>query len=177
MPENKQGKWIYAAVISVIIGFLIGLLVFSGSGYDKGYTAGKDSVVIPACTPANFDNCKAYSIPVDANSCGVLGFAIPIVCNKTIETDYLGIAIDDFMDKVDHRDELQTCNGTEYDRDQIAIKTIYDSYSVEYGEDDEYTVNFEVKLKYLDKDTEDKCYNTYDISIFYKPDEKPVVSY
>lgn len=175
MPENKQGTWIYAAVIALVIGFLIGLIAFNGSGYDKGYTAGKDSVVIPTCE-ANFKTCEAFCVPVNAQSCGVLGLVAPITCNETIETDYLGTATDDFMDRVDHRDELQTCNGTEYDRDQIAIKTIYDSYSVEYDED-EYTVNFEVKLKYLDKDTEEKCYNTFDVSVFYEPNEKPVVSY
>jgi len=177
MPENKQGTWIYAAVIAVIIGFLIGLIAFSGSGYDKGYTAGKDSVDIPACNAANFETCKGYCIPVDAQSCGILGFVAPIVCeNKTIETDYVGIATDDFMNAYEEEDSYM-CDDREYDFDQVSVYKVYKSYSVDYNKSDEYNVSFEVKLKYLDTDTEHKCYNTFDVSVFYEPDEDPVVSY
>lgn len=175
MPENN--KWIWAAVIAVIIGFLIGLAIFDGSGYDKGYSAGKISV-----TPANLDNCKAFSVPVDAQSCGVLGFVAPQTCpvceNQTIELDkdYVGVATDDFMNAYEDEDSY-LCDGREYDFDQISVYKVYKSYSVDYSKSDEYTVNFEVKLKYLDTDVEHKCYNTFNVSVSYNPDEDPQVDY
>lgn len=176
MPENH--KWIWAAVIAVIVGFLIGLAVFSGSGYDKGYNAGKASV--PIVKEANMDNCKAFCVPVDEFSCGVLGFVKPVVCeNQTIEIDkeYLGTAVDDFMNAYEENEDSYTCEGKEFDFDQISVYKVYKSYSVDYSKSDEYTVNFEVKLKYLDEVTEDKCYNTFGVSVFYEPTEDPQVEY
>jgi hypothetical protein len=176
MPENN--KWIWAAVIAVIVGFLIGLAVFSGSGYDKGYSAGKASV--PIVKEANFDNCKEFSVPVDAQSCGALGLVYPTICeNQTVELDkdYVGTATDDFMNAYQDNEDSYTCDGKEFDFDQISVYKVYKSYSVDYSKSDEYTVNFEVKLKYLDTDVDKKCYNTFNVSVFYEPTEDPQVNY
>ena len=87
-----------------------------------------------------------------------------------LKVTYLDPAVKEFF-----KEDLEMCGGDEYDEDQISVKKIED-WSVSFEEKD-YTVGFEVKLKYLDKDTEVKCYETYDVSVFYEEDEKPEVSF
>lgn len=173
---SKDKNLITGVAISLIIGFLIGLLIFNGSGYDRGYdkgfNLGKESVV-----PANVQNCAGFCTPANSVNC-VPFFPTPKVCEVCGESekDYVGLAIDDFMNEVEDDEELQECDGEEYDFNQIKVKTIYDSYSVEY-DDEDYTVDFKIKLKYLDIDTEEKCYKTYNVSVFYETGEDPVVSW
>lgn len=121
----------------------------------------------------------------NANS-GVCEMAVPgpeTIVEKTIEVpvevsiDYVGIGVKDFMKVVDDEEDLLTCDGTEYDFDQIKVSKVYKGFSVNFSDVDEYTVNFSLKLKYLDTDTEEKCYNTFDVSVFYEPKEKPEVSW
>lgn len=107
---------------------------------------------------------------------------VPTIVNKTIteivevlDTEVLlDNAISDFLEEVEDDEDLQICDLIEYDEDQIEIKKIYDYYSLEI-DDDETEVIFSLKLKYLDDDVEEKCYNTFDVSVLYDPDEDPVV--
>lgn len=87
-----------------------------------------------------------------------------------VKATYLDPAVAEFL-----KEDLEECKGEEYDEDQISVKSVED-WSVTF-DDKDYTVDFEVKLKYLDKDVEEKCYETYEVSVFYEEDEKPEVSY
>jgi len=91
-----------------------------------------------------------------------------------IQATYLDKAIKDFTSEIEDL-ELTTCDEIEYDEDQIAVKKVYDAWNVEIDED-EYSVTFDVKLKYLDSDVEEKCYNTFNVNVFYEPDENPEVT-
>ena len=99
-----------------------------------------------------------------------------VTVEKTVEMDleatFLEPAIEKFLEEVEDEDEYLICGGEEYDFDSIAVKKIYDGYNVviDDASDNEYTVNFEAKLKYLDSDVEEKCYRTMDVSVSYPKD-------
>jgi len=89
-----------------------------------------------------------------------------------LEATFLEPAIKEFMTEVEDEDSYLVCDEEEYDFDDIAVKKIYDGYSVSIDDakDGEYTVSFTVKLKYLDGDVEEKCYNTFDVEVTYPKD-------
>jgi len=88
-----------------------------------------------------------------------------------IEETYLKPAIKEFMNEVEDEDDLLECDSEEYDFDDIIVKKIYDGYSVTIEDDEEYSVAFEVKLKYLDTDVEEKCSRTFDVVVSYPTDD------
>ena len=94
------------------------------------------------------------------------------------EKDYLGEAVSDFMEYIEDEGEEEgywECGDWLYDFDQISVRKVYDNWNQEWDNKD-YTIDFEIKLRYLDKDFEEKCYNNFDVSIFYELDEDPVIS-
>lgn len=86
---------------------------------------------------------------------------------------YLDKAVEDFMEYVDD-EEVFECDGFEYDFDEITIKRIYDDYSLDF-EDEDYYVNFEIKLEY-DEDDERSCKETFEVEAYYEDDEKVEIS-
>lgn len=102
------------------------------------------------------------------------------VVEKTIEvptTDtkpLLDSAVEAFLEEVSDDEDFQRCSDVEYDEDQIEVKKLYEDYTINFDED-EYEVIFSVKLKYLDNDVEEKCYNSYDVSVLFEDEEDPVV--
>ncbi len=102
-----------------------------------------------------------------------------VVCDPEIvveEKDYKAEALQVFLEEIEDDDDLQECDSDEYDIDQVKVKKVYDDWSVEY-DDEEPTVYFTVKLKYLDGDVEDKCYAKYNVDVFYEEDEDPEVDW
>jgi hypothetical protein len=102
---------------------------------------------------------------------------VEVVKEVVVEANKLDLrdkAIDEFMGQLEDND-LLVCNGVEYDEDQVKISKSYEDFTVIYGKDTE-EIFAKVKLKYLDSDTEVKCYETYDFSVLYEEDEDPVVS-
>ncbi len=84
---------------------------------------------------------------------------------------YFDEALDEFFDYIDDDNEsLKVCNNVTYDIDQIDVKKIY-LYGVSFDSDGDYAVFGDVKLKYLDADTEEKCYQTYDFNVEYDEDD------
>jgi len=88
--------------------------------------------------------------------------------------DLLKKAVDEFVLQLEDND-LLVCDDVEYDEDQVSVVKSYSDFAVEYTKDTE-EIFATVKLKYLDKDTEEKCYVTYDFSVLYEEDEDPFVS-
>jgi hypothetical protein len=89
-----------------------------------------------------------------------------------LKATYLDPALELFLKE----DDLDQCDGEEYDMDQAAVKSVYPEWSLWFDEDESST-EFQVKLKYLDKDTEQKCYATYDVEVYYEQDEDPEVTF
>jgi len=91
---------------------------------------------------------------------------------------YLDVAVADFLS--DKLEDLTTCNGEEYDEDQILVSKVYKDWNVVFGEDHndetDYTVSFKVKLKYLDSDVEEKCYDIKDVEVYYRQDKSPKIT-
>lgn len=77
-------------------------------------------------------------------------------------------AVEDFMKYVDD-EELYKCDGHEYDYNEISVSKVYNDWTVSF-DDEDYTVNFEVKLKY-DEDDEESCKKSFDVEAFYEEDE------
>ena len=97
-----------------------------------------------------------------------------IVKVDTILSDKLNDAVDAFLKEYEDNDD--TPAG--YDFDQLSKKTIEKDYSIEVTKDTT-VVNFDVTLKFLDKDTEEKLYKDYSVSVEFDNDGKddPVVDY
>ena len=94
-----------------------------------------------------------------------------IVEVSTIDTQpLLDTAVADFLKEVEDEKDLQYCDEDRYDEDQIKVRDIDEEYSINYDEDG-YAVVFEIELKYLDKDVEEKCYIDYDVIAYYEEDE------
>src|SRR3990167_85833 len=99
---------------------------------------------------------------------------------KYEDSDFLlDRAIADFFEEIDRKVSLQKCDGDLYDLEQISVSRI-DEYQIldEYqNQDGEYTVEFSIRLKYLDSDVEEKCYEDYDVEVEYDNDsEEPLIS-
>lgn len=105
-----------------------------------------------------------------------------IVEVSTIDTQpLLDTAIADFLKEVEDDKDLQYCgshHAKRYDEDQIKVNDI-ESYAIIYDDDefeDGYAVVFDVELKYLDKDVEDKCYMDYNVEAYYEDGEDVEIS-
>jgi len=86
---------------------------------------------------------------------------------------YLDKAVEDFMKHVDN-EELFICDGNEYDFDEISVNRIYDTYSVNF-EDEDYDVNFKVKLEF-DEDDERSCKKTFDVEASYEDEDVEIIT-
>ncbi len=82
----------------------------------------------------------------------------------------LDTAIVDYLEEVEDEKDLQYCGEERYDKDQIKVSDVDDDYTINY-EEDSYEVVFEIELKYLDKDVEEKCYVDNKVSAYYEDDE------
>jgi len=114
---------------------------------------------------------RIVEVPVDVE---VVKEIETIVEVSTIDTQpLLDTAIADFLKEVEDEKDLQYCGTERYDEDQIKVRDIDEEYSINYDEDG-YEVAFEIELKYLDKDVEEKCYIDYDVEAYYEDTEDTV---
>ena len=87
-------------------------------------------------------------------------------------------AISDFLKEVAEDDDLLTCSGEEFDSSQVQISRLGLFKLIKTHRDDagEYQVNMDLKVKYLDSYTQEKCYKNYEVSIKYDNDrEEPII--
>jgi len=97
----------------------------------------------------------------------------PTECGVTVD-DLLATAIEDFLKELDDEDELE-CDGDNYDLEEVKVSRVYDEYTIEYVDDDEYEVIAKVKLNFKQED-EKRCREIYDFKVLYEEDEEPVVT-
>ncbi|MHA1876708.1 MAG: hypothetical protein ACTSUC_09730 [Promethearchaeota archaeon] len=145
-------------VLSVILAVLL-----LGTGYLAGY----------AMAPTKVETVETETIK-----------EVPTVVTETETVEVpvfdksllLDEAVELFWEEIEDEENLQVCNGVEYDEDQIEEKRLYDEVFFRFDED-ETEVFFTTKLKYLDGDVEEKCYNKYQVNVLFEEDEDPVVEY
>ena len=158
MAENKKNlTWLWI-VIALIVG---GLLVFA---------------LFPRTVTVEKTITKEVEVPkiVEVEKIVYLNSTETTEVPLDVKATYLDPAIDELFNYLDEED-LTECNGENYDLDQIKVSRYYNDWKVEFGKDD-YTVIYQIKLKYLDTDTEEKCYLTLNPSVYYEEDEEPVVT-
>ena len=78
-------------------------------------------------------------------------------------------AVEDEEDEAGNELELLECDGDDFDFDEISVSRVYDEWSVSY-DDDETTVDFEVKLKYKEDD-ERSCRERFEVNVHYEDGE------
>lgn len=86
-------------------------------------------------------------------------------------------AVATFLEELEDDDDLEdtlTCNGNDYDFDEVSVSKVYDGYTISV-DDDEQEVEFKIKLKY-DEDDERSCKQRYDVSVFEEIDEDVVIT-
>ncbi len=97
--------------------------------------------------------------------------------SRFIDESFLLPAWDEFLNEFENDEKYLKCEDKEYDKDQIKIRWFEDyGVIVEYEGIDEYTVFLEVRLKYLDKDNEEKCYKNIRVQVLYREVLKQLVT-
>lgn len=159
MAENKWGMAILVGIICLLVGGLMTYGLFPKTIELKPDKCAPVACSAVPCTPTEV--IKEVNVLLDAQ--------------KT----YLDVAVADFLDK--SLEDLTMCgDNIEYDEDQIKVSKVYEDWNVIFGEDKndntDYTVTFKIKLKYLDSDVEEKCYDTKDVEVYYRQDKSPKIT-
>jgi hypothetical protein len=139
-------------------------------------------VIIPAKTVDNPINTQLQvqvtSLQTELNSCKVALLQVPVcaVCNNvTTETDKAGFRTDAvnalYKEKVLDNNDLLNCDGDSYDFDQVTLAKVYDSFSIDMTDKNNYDVSASVRLKYKQSDIK-QCYNIVDFKVTWDENEK-----
>ncbi len=145
--------WYVACVIALIIG---GALAYWIMPTKEVEVIKEVKVELPVIEVQSVEGVK--EVPLDAKA------------------TYLDPAVKDFIKEVSKDDDFAYCGRDEYDEDQIKMKSAPKNWEVKIGPD-EVTVVFDAKLKYLDKDVDEKCYVEFEVEVFYEEGEKPQVEF
>lgn len=87
-----------------------------------------------------------------------------------VDKDWLNLAYNEFIEEYEDDDAVPY----NYDFDQLVKHKFGDLYTVTYDED-KTTVKFNVELKFLDKDTEEKQYVNYNVKVVFDEEEEDEV--
>jgi hypothetical protein len=153
--------------VAAIIG-IIALLIGIYGGYLFHPDAQTIEKIVTKEVPVQVEKIVEKVIPCETIPCE------PTTISLDAKATYLDIAIETFIDE--ELEDLTECEDTEYDEDQIAVKKVYNDWSVIFSEDDTQ-VDFSIKLKYLDKDVEEKCYQICDVSVLTEEGEDPEIEF
>jgi len=130
-------------------------------------------------TQAELDTAKTNAKAEGVASVKVTEVIKEVPVNLDVKSQYIDPAIEEFLDELsDDKDGVIICGHNEYDIDQMQLKKLND-YNIEFNDNGEYTVSFDAKFKFLDKDVQEKCYKDYTVSVEYPKDtdEEPIVNY
>jgi len=83
-------------------------------------------------------------------------------------------AIVDFLNEVDDENDLRRCDGDKYSLAEISLEDVDEEYDISI-DDGNYTVDFEVELRYKESDLR-SCYEDYRVSAEYEEDEDVVIT-
>lgn len=149
MGEHKV--WVIVSILALLIGGLVGSLAF------------------PQTKEVLVKQPEPYAVP---------GPETVKTVTQEVQVNYTDKAISAFYDELSNDDSLLECNGHEYDSDQVTTSKLYEQWSVNYldKDDNKYEVLFKIKLKYLDTDTQEKCYRTENVKVTFEDSEDPVIT-
>ena len=143
MAKSITGYVALIAILSCLLGGLV-----SYAAFPQVVTK---EVVVTKKVPVEVE--KVVKVPVDARE------------------QYLETAVNDVINYLEDEEEL-TCNGVEYDKNEVSVLKIYDDFSVSFDEEG-YSVEGKVKLKFKD---EESCKRVIDFVVAYEPDEEPTIT-
>lgn len=139
--------------------FLVAALLIGGLIGAVGFASNTESVVIKEVPVTNtIETIKEVPVEVEV-----------LVTDQTLLNQSVSEVLSYLEDE-----ELLTCDGNEYESDELALSKVYDEYSVAYDDEDR-TVTGSLKLKYNEGDFR-SCRETYDFEVFYEEDEDAEVS-
>lgn len=162
--DNGMGLyWALLVVLAIVCGFI-------------GYMAAPNAVVetVPG-------EDIPFEVPVQANLDKIAELEAELAAPTIVEpmildfNIFLDQAILDVAAELDDEDEFLTCDGDEFDDDEITVSRIYDDWSYTQNDNDEYTVEFEAKYKFDDDKDLRACRETRAYSVFYEDGEDPEV--
>lgn len=78
------------------------------------------------------------------------------------------------FDELGDEDDFLTCNGHEYDEDEVSIQRVKE-WSYTWLDDDEYEVWFKAKFEFQDDSDERDCKETREYTVVFEEGEDPVV--
>lgn len=148
--QSFKGLASLIAVVCLLVGGIVGYCLMPDKIVERYYN---DTVQVPVEKIVEVN----ISVPLD------------------IREAYLNKAVGDFMEYVDDNDYMKECGSETYDMNQIVTSKVGNGFTVAYLGKDKHEVTFNTRLKYLDKDTSEKCYNSYEVQVTYEEDEKPAV--
>jgi hypothetical protein len=159
--ENKDSIWpiVFLVLAMVAVVAITGVI---------GYNLHPATITIEKPV----DKIVTNTVYVDRNVTQIVN----VDTNKAL----LDKAILEFTKEIEDEDSLQMCSGDQYDTDQIAVSKIYDGSTVSVDSDrngDITTVNFEIRLKYSDKDVQEKCYETFNVEAVFEDGEDTTLDY
>jgi len=152
MEKNISSLVVVSAIFALLLGGVLGALV--------GYQVAPSEKVIT--------NEVVKEVPVET----IVEKEVQV--NVADTSMLLDDALKEFLKEL--KDNDLVCDGNEYDERQVEVSKILDGYNI-YVDDDETEVSFDVKMKYLDTDVDDKCYKTFSPVVLFEEDEDPEVSY
>lgn len=144
MEKNVSGILTAFSVLALAMFCIVGLVT---------YSMGSNSVVVPEA-----EVCPVVEIPEAEIITEIVASA----------SEYIIQAEADFIEYVDD-EELFTCDGHEYNFDEISVARLYSGWNLDF-DDEDYTVAFSIKLEY-DEDDEKSCKETFDVKAFYEEGE------
>lgn len=137
--NNIWGQIAIWAIIALVIGGFAGAWLFSTHTIEK----------VPEIKYVDKEVIKEVSVEV------------PVEIIRGLEF-YKEQAILAFMAEVEDDKDFRYCDDEKYSMNEITLKDTSDDFTITAGDDGEYKVTFEAKLKYKDEDT---CYNWYDVEV------------
>lgn len=111
----------------------------------------------------------------DVQVINVPGQDVEVIVNQTVEVPtadtslLLDQAVSDFLTEVDNDKNLRKCDDDKYRLSEISTDQVDEDYSI-LIEDKDYTVDFEIELRYKESDLR-SCYETYEVEAYYEDTE------
>lgn len=171
---DKQSKLL--AIVSVILGIIAVISIF-GWAYSAAENSANQGQLNQTKTDLSvakqdLKECKADLLNATSCDCPEPTASTTLVDLSAVKEK----ALQDFLEEYEDDEEF-TCGSSEYDFDQISVVSVSKDWEYNQIDEDEYSVSLIAKLKFSDKDVEEKCYQKFNISVDYEEDEDPDVDY
>lgn len=165
---EKQPKGL--AILSCVLAIIALVCIFgwymnaaSNSGKTDQFNQAKTDL---SAANSNLKICQADLSIANSKTCPTAEISTSLVDLSAVKAK----AIKDFLESYED-DENYTCDGSEYDFDQISVSSVSKDWTYEQIDAEEYAVSFTAKLKFSDKDVEEKCYQKLDVEVSYPNDK------